>query len=119
MEDEKRTRQALIAELHALRKRVADLESVPSTQKILKTDARYRTIIENSPISMIFYSPDGRPIRASKNTFTFWGINQKGWGHLQEHYNILEDPQLEARGAMPYIHKGLRWQDYQFASHRL
>jgi diguanylate cyclase (GGDEF)-like protein/PAS domain S-box-containing protein len=103
MEDEKRTRQALIAELRALQKKVADLESVPSTQKILKTDARYRTIIENSPISMIFYSPDGRPIRASKNTFKLWGINQKGWGHLQEHYNILEDPQLEARGAMPYI----------------
>jgi diguanylate cyclase (GGDEF)-like protein/PAS domain S-box-containing protein len=106
MDIEKMTKSDLIAELHALRKKVADLEAGLSPEDTIETDARYRAIIEKSPISMIFYSPDGRPLRASKTSLTFWGITEEGWNYLREQYNILEDPQLEAVGIMPFIHKG-------------
>jgi PAS domain S-box-containing protein len=58
--------------------------------------------MEQSPLSTQVFSPDGRTIQVNRAWEQLWGAT------LQDvaSYNVLEDPQLEARGILPYIRRG-------------
>jgi two-component system, NarL family, sensor histidine kinase UhpB len=69
----------------------------------LKVSAtRFRLMIEQSPLSIQIFSPDGRTLRVNRAWERLWGVT------LDQipNYNVLRDPQLVEKGLMPYIEEG-------------
>jgi PAS domain S-box-containing protein len=70
------------------------------------SENRYRTMIEQSPLSTQIFDPDGRTIQVNAAWERLWGVTLKDI----EGYNILRDAQLEERGILFLIEKGFAGQ---------
>lgn len=55
-----------------------------------------------SPQSIQVFTPDGRTLRVNRAWEELWGTTLDQLGD----YNVLEDPQLIAKGVMPYLKRG-------------
>ena len=66
------------------------------------SETRFRTVIEQSPLSTQILSPEGRTLRVNRAFTELWGLTLEDLAD----YNMLEDPQLVERGIMPHIRKG-------------
>jgi len=66
------------------------------------SETRFRLMIEQSPLSIQIFSPDGRTLRVNRAWEELWGVTLD---KIPE-YNVLEDPQLVEKGLMPYIQSG-------------
>ncbi|HVF01704.1 MAG TPA: PAS domain S-box protein [Rubrobacteraceae bacterium] len=66
------------------------------------SEARFRAMIEQSPLSIQVLSPDGQTLQVNRAWGELWGVT------LQDiaGYNLLKDQQLVAKGLMPYIRRG-------------
>jgi PAS domain S-box-containing protein len=67
-----------------------------------ESEARFRALMEQSPLSTQVFAPDGRILRANRAWEELWGITPD---QIPD-YNLLTDPQLAAKGVMPYIRRG-------------
>nr|MDQ3805015.1 PAS domain S-box protein [Acidobacteriota bacterium] len=65
-----------------------------ATAALRASESRFRTVVEQSPVSTQIFSPDGRTIRVNRAWEELWGVTLERLGG----YNILEDPQLEEKG---------------------
>jgi len=66
------------------------------------SETRFRLMIEQSPLSIQIFSPEGRTLRVNRAWEELWGVTlEKIPG-----YNVLQDPQLLEKGLMPYIERG-------------
>jgi PAS domain S-box-containing protein len=66
------------------------------------SETRFRLMIEQSPLSIQIFSPEGRTLRVNRSWEELWGVTlEKIPG-----YNVLQDPQLLEKGLMPYIERG-------------
>jgi PAS domain S-box-containing protein len=82
---------------------VRDIIERKRAEKALQiSETRFRTIIEQSPLSIQILSPDGRTLQVNRAWETLWGVTLKDVAG----YNMLEDQQLAAKGIMPYIQRG-------------
>ena len=80
-----------------------DLTEQKRAEQLLRnSETRFRTLVEQSPLSKQILSPDGRTLQVNRAWEKLWGITLAQLGS----YNILEDEQLTAKGIMPYIKKG-------------
>ena len=66
------------------------------------SETRFRTVIEQSPLSTQILSPEGRTLPVNRAFTELWGLTLEDLAD----YNMLEDPQLVERGIMPHIRKG-------------
>lgn len=66
------------------------------------SEMRFRTVIEQSPLSTQILSPGGRTLRVNRAFTELWGLTLEDLAH----YNMLEDPQLVEKGVMTHIRKG-------------
>src|ERR687893_2432226 len=66
------------------------------------SETRFRLMIEQSPLSIQIFSPDGRTLRVNHAWENLWGVTLD----RIPHYNVLQDPQLIEKGLMPYIEMG-------------
>ncbi len=66
------------------------------------SEARFRAMIEQSPLSIQVLSPDGQTLQVNRAWEELWGVTLQ---HVAG-YNLLEDQQLVAKGLMPYIRRG-------------
>jgi PAS domain S-box-containing protein len=73
-----------------------------AASKLRQSEERFRTLIEQSPMSTQVFSPDGRTIQVNRAWEELWGVTLETLGG----YNILEDEQLVEKGIMPYIRQG-------------
>lgn len=75
---------------------------VNATHELETSEKRYRTLVEQSPLSMQILSPEGMTLHVNKAWETLWGA------HLEQlvDYNMLEDKQLTKLGIMPFIKAG-------------
>src|ERR687894_2973209 len=66
------------------------------------SQTRFRLMIEQSPLSIQIFSPDGTTVRVNRAWERLWGVP------LDQipGYNVLQDPQLVEKGIMPYIEQG-------------
>lgn len=65
------------------------------------SEVRFRTMIEQSPLSIQVFSRDGRCIQANKAWEDLWG----GSRDELTHYNILKDEQLQSLGMMEFVQR--------------
>ena len=66
------------------------------------SETRFRLMIEQSPLSIQIFSPEGRTLRVNRAWEELWGATLEDI----EGYNMLEDRQLIEKGIMPHIRKG-------------
>lgn len=67
--------------------------------QLRQSEVRFRTLVEQSYLSIQILAPDGSPVQVNRAWEDLWGLT---FAEL-EHYNILKDSQLVATGIMPYI----------------
>jgi PAS domain S-box-containing protein len=77
----------------------ATAEQAAESLKVSET--RFRTVIEQSPLSTQIFSPDGRTVEVNRAWEQLWGVRLEQIGE----YNVLEDQQLVVKGIMPFIRK--------------
>ena len=66
------------------------------------SETRFRSLIEQSPLSTQILSPEGTTLRINPALTKLSGLTMKDFAD----YNIFRDEQLLAKGIMPYIHRG-------------
>jgi PAS domain S-box-containing protein len=80
-------------------RRAAELKEAEEALRL--SEARYRALVEQSPLSVQILSPDGRTLQVNTAWERLWDVTLEELGD----YNMLEDRQLVERGLMPYIRK--------------
>ncbi len=73
-----------------------------ATASLRASENRFRTLVEQSPLSTQIFSPDGRTLRVNRAWEELWGVTLEQLGD----YNVLEDPQLEEKGIAAFIRRG-------------
>ena len=66
------------------------------------SETRFRLMIEQSPLSIQIFSPEGQTLRVNRAWEKLWGVTLD---RIPD-YNVLQDPQLFEKGLMPYIERG-------------
>ena len=79
-----------------------DVTQRKATEEALKlSEARYRELVEQAPLSIQILSPDGKTLQVNKAWERLWGVTLADLAQ----YNLLEDRQLMERGLMPFIRR--------------
>ena len=94
-------------EVQILRQRNAELEAAAvEHQRIANalqlSEARFRLLVEQFPLSTQIFAPDGRTVQVNRAWEQLWGVTLD---QIRD-YNVLHDPQLVTKGIMPYIQRG-------------
>ena len=77
----------------------------PSTEEVLAaSERRFRAVVEQSPLAVHVFAPDGRSIKANGAWNTLWDIEE---GEEPEGTSVFEDEQLHAAGLIPYLQEGV------------
>jgi PAS domain S-box-containing protein len=66
------------------------------------SEEQFRTLIEQSPLSVQILSPEGTILQVNRAWEELWGLKLE----QVRDYNILQDQQLVEKGAMPFIRRG-------------
>ena len=83
---------------------VEDISELKGAEAALGiSEARFRAVVEQSPLSIHVFAPDGRSLRANDSWNELWYL---GEGEEPEGANIFEDEQLRAAGLLPYARGG-------------
>lgn len=82
------------------------LELRRSQQAVRASEHRFRTLFEQSPLSIQIFAPNGRTLLVNHAWEELWGTTASE----VEDYNVLEDPQLFAAGMLAEIRKGFTGQ---------
>ncbi len=92
------------AELQAANARLEiELAEREHAERALReSEMRFRTLVEQSPLSTQILTTDGRITQVNRAWEQLWGVTLD---QIPE-YNLLQDPQLVAKGVMPYIQRG-------------
>ena len=81
---------------------VADVTARKRAEEAVRvSETRFRTLVEQSPLSKQILATDGRTIEVNRAWEKLWGVTL---ADLPD-YNILEDEQLRAKGVTPYIRR--------------
>ncbi|MFZ5655847.1 MAG: ATP-binding protein [Pseudomonadota bacterium] len=73
------------------------------------SESRYRAILEQSPMSTQILAPDGRTLQVNRAWEQLWGLTLDDVGG----YNVLTDPQLQARGITPLLRRAFEGEPVQ------
>jgi PAS domain S-box-containing protein len=65
------------------------------------SEGQFRELMEQAPFSVQVFAPDGHTLRVNRAWEELWGVTLDQIAD----YNILVDPQLEARGILPLIRR--------------
>lgn len=81
-------------------------EARRATQE-LENERRFRTLFEQSPVSVQLLSVEGKTLQVNHAWKELWEIPQEFIENfILKEYNILSDPQLEREGISQYIKQG-------------
>lgn len=73
-------------------------------EELRNAERRYRTVIEQSPLSIHVFAPDGNSLLANSSWNKLWNLQE---GEEPEGTSIFEDEQIRAMGLLPYIEEGI------------
>jgi PAS domain S-box-containing protein len=86
-----------------IQKEIADIA-------LRESEEQFRTLIEQSPLSIEVMSPEGWTLQVNNAFEKLWGANLED---LKD-YNMLKDEQLISTGIMPYIMRGFSGEEVAF-----
>ncbi|MCG2594452.1 PAS domain S-box protein [Ramlibacter sp. XY19] len=71
------------------------------------TEQRFRTLFEQAPFSVQLLSVDGRTVMVNRAWQDLWGAHEGDplLAFVLGEYDMLADPQLEAKGVTPYLRR--------------
>lgn len=78
---------------------------------VRESERRLRSLIEQSPIAVQTFDSQGLCLTVNGAWETLWGVDSAEVAG----YNVLEDPQLEVRGAMPQIRRAFEGEAQRLA----
>jgi PAS domain S-box-containing protein len=79
-----------------------DISEKKRAQQVLReSEGRFRGLMEQAPFSVQVFTPDGRTVGVNRAWEELWGVTLD---QLAD-YNVLEDPQLEAKGISRYLRR--------------
>lgn len=85
---------------------VRDITEKKKAEEALRiSENRFRSLIEQSPFSIIIHRPDGKVIFGNNAAKKLFGLSHEEYKYLIDNYSLLNDEQLEAKGLMPLIKK--------------
>jgi signal transduction histidine kinase len=64
---------------------------------------RFRLLMEQSPLAIALFTPDGRIAEVNPAWMRGWGFTESEAARVMAEYNFLTDPQLEEYGIMPLV----------------
>src|SRR4051794_31547847 len=76
-------------------------ERMRAEEALRASEGRFRGLMEQAPFSIQVFAPDGRTLRVNRAWEELWGVTLDQIAD----YNVLEDPQLEAKGVLPHIRR--------------
>ena len=83
---------------------VEDISELKKAEAALgASESRFRSVVEQSPLSIHVFAPDGRSIRANDSWNQLWYLDD---GEEPEGANIFEDEYLHVAGLIPYVRDG-------------
>jgi PAS domain S-box-containing protein len=78
------------------------------TAEVVEGQARFRNLMEQSPLSIQITNPDGSLNQVNPAFMKLWGINKKALGELYQKYNVLQDEQARELGVMPLLERAYK-----------
>ncbi len=88
-------------QLRRLERREFEERLAQENARLRASEERFRGLMEQAPFSVQVFAPDGRTVRVNRAWEELWGVT---FDQLAD-YNILHDPQLDAKGVSPYIRR--------------
>ncbi|MFN3321894.1 MAG: sensor histidine kinase [Bryobacteraceae bacterium] len=79
-------------------------ERVRTESELRLQETRYREMVEQAPLSVQIFSPDGKTLCVNRAWMDLWGATIED---LAE-YNLFKDEQLVEKGVMPYLMRAFR-----------
>lgn len=73
-----------------------------------ETEERFRTLVEQSPLSIQLFDNDGKIAQINAAWMKLWGISEELLPDVLDKYNILEDEEAKKLGVMPLIEKAFK-----------
>ena len=75
------------------------------TQELQKSEQHFRNLMEQSPLAMAIYTPDGRLADVNPAFYRQWGFSREEATEVFAKYNQRTDKQLEDIGVAPLVEK--------------
>ena len=72
-------------------------------EEMRKSEERFRSLIEQSPLAMVILTPDGQITDANPAWYRQWGLNREEGAEVFANYNLLTDRQHQESGVAPLI----------------
>lgn len=96
--------------LHGFAKIMRDETALHGAEKIRREgEERFRGLMEQAPASIQILAPDGRTVMVNRAWEELWGLTAD---HLSD-YNVLQDPQLEKKGILPFLRRAFAGETVQ------
>jgi two-component system sensor histidine kinase UhpB len=83
-------------------KEAEDRELERAEMALRESEERFRTIVEQSPISIQVMTPDGWTVQVNRAWEELWGVTAAD----VRNYNMLHDEQANSLGMMPHVERG-------------
>ncbi len=74
-------------------------------EKIQESEEHFRNLMEQSPLAIAIYTPDGRITDVNPAWYRQWGVNREEATEVFAKYNQRTDKQLEDIGVAPLVEK--------------
>ena len=74
-------------------------------EAILRSEERFRSLLEQSPMPMEILSVDGKILHSNPSWNKLWGVDAAAAAEVMEKYNMLTDPKLKRLGIDHLVEK--------------
>ena len=89
-------------------------------RQLQASEARFRRIFEDSPISLQIIARDGRTLSVNRAWLALWRVTEEMLEYyVYKTYNIFEDAYLQANGTTDLGAPRVRWRDLRASSDAL
>jgi PAS domain S-box-containing protein len=78
------------------------VENAQLHRELMQSEARFRSLVEQSPMSTAVFDPEGHPVEANPAFAKLFGATL---AEAPPGYSVFDDPQLQAAGLIPLIRR--------------